>query len=179
MPAPPPVGQLTIGVTEQGLGYLSFGGGLRGLSVAARSIGASLFADNAWTDPAVRQLSEYLQGRRRAFELPIDWRLTSGVQRAVLTTLYDRVGYGDTITYGELAVRSGAFGAAAEHHSAGGIGARGVGSIMGSNPIPILVPCHRVLAAAGLGGFGGGLAVKRWLLALEGVMTPSLDFETT
>jgi len=179
MPAPAPVGQLTIGVTEQGVGYLSFGGGLRGLSVAARRIGASLVTDNAWTGPAVRQLTEYLQGRRRAFELPIDWRLTSGVQRAVLTTLYDSVDYGDTTTYGELAVRSGAFGAVAEHHSVRGAGARGVGSIMGSNPIPVLVPCHRVLAAAGLGGFGGGLAVKRWLLALEGAMTPSLDFEAT
>ncbi|MGH4025496.1 MAG: methylated-DNA--[protein]-cysteine S-methyltransferase [Pseudonocardiaceae bacterium] len=173
MPAPAPVGQFTLGVTGQGVGYLSFGGGLRGLSVAARSIGATLITDHAWTVPAVRQLTEYLQGRRRAFELPIDWRLTSGVQRAVLTTLYDSVGYGDTITYGELAVRSGAFGAAAEPHSA-----RGVGSIMGSNPIPVLVPCHRVLGAADLGGFGGGLAVKRWLLALEGAMTPSLDFET-
>lgn len=173
MAAPAPVGQLTIGVTGSGVGYVSFGDGMRGLAAAARSIGASLVTDNARTDPVVHQLSAYLQGRRRSFELPIDWRLTSGVQRTVLMTLYDTVGSGETITYGELAVRSGAFDAPAEHH-----GARGVGTIMGSNPVPVLVPCHRVLAAVGLGGFGGGLAVKRWLLALEGAMTPGLDFET-
>ncbi len=173
MAAPAPVGQLTIGVTEVGVAYVSFGTAPAGLSAAARRIGASLVADSAWTGPTARQLAEYLQGQRRRFELPVDWRLTSGVQRAVLTTLHDTIGYGGTITYRDLAARSGAFGAEAEHH-----GARGVGSIMGSNPVPVIVPCHRVLAADGLGGFGGGLEVKRWLLALEGVTTPSLDFET-
>jgi methylated-DNA-[protein]-cysteine S-methyltransferase len=80
------------------------------------------------------------------------------------------VGYGETVSYGELAARSGAF-----HGERGGIGARRVGSIMGSNPLPVVVPCHRVVAADGLGGFGGGLEVKRWLLALEGALPPTLD----
>ena len=73
---------------------------------------------------------------------------------------------GSTVTYGELAARSGLGHA----HTA----ARGVGSIMGSNPVPVVVPCHRVMAADGLGGFGGGRPTKEWLLALEGVLTPSL-----
>lgn len=86
----------------------------------------------------------------------------------MLATLHDTVHYGETITYGELAARSRA-----------GAGARGVGSIMGSNPVPLIVPCHRVLAAGGLGGFGGGVAVKRWLLALEGVLPAELGIDAT
>lgn len=171
--APAPLGQLTLGVTEVGVAYLSFaGGGVGRLSAITRRIGTTLFVDSAWTDPAVRQLGDYLSGARRTFDVPVDWSLASGVQRSVLASLHGTVGYGDTITYGELAARSAAFGADAKDS------ARAVGSIMGSNPIPVIVPCHRVLAADGLGGFGGGLEVKRWLLALEGVMTPSLDFET-
>ncbi len=84
-------------------------------------------------------------------------------------TLYGTVGYGETVTYGELAARS-ELGSA---YTA----ARGVGAIMGSNPLPVVVPCHRVMAADGLGGFGGGRATKEWLLALEGVLTPALDFD--
>lgn len=171
--APAPLGQLTLGVTEVGVAYLSFGsGGISRLSAVARRIGTTLFVDSAWTDLAARQLGDYLAGSRRTFDVPVDWSLSSGVQRSVLSTLHSTVGYGDTVTYGELAARSAAFDADAKD------AARAVGSIMGSNPIPVLVPCHRVLAADGLGGFGGGLDVKRWLLALEGVLTPSLDFET-
>lgn len=107
--------------------------------------------------------------RRRAFDLLLDWSLTSGSQRRVLQALYDTVPFGATVTYGELAARSGL---GRGHHAA-----RGVGAIMGSNPIPVVVPCHRVLGADDLGGFGGGRAVKEWLLALEGVITPALDFE--
>ena len=73
---------------------------------------------------------------------------------------YATVGFGDTVTYGELAAR-GELGSA---YTA----ARGVGAIMGSNPLPVVVACHRVMAADGLGGFGGGRATKEWLLALEG-----------
>lgn len=170
--APAPLRQLTLGVTAAGVAYLSFGGGgVQRLSAVARRTGVNLVVDAAWTDPAARQLSDYLIGQRRTFDLPVDWSRTAGVQRSVLTTLHGTVGYGDTITYGELAARSAAFGAEAKDS------ARAVGSIMGSNPIPVIVPCHRVLAADGLGGFGGGLEVKRWLLALEGALTPSLDFE--
>ena len=98
----------------------------------------------------------------------MDWSLTRGAQRQVLATLFATVGYGETVTYGELAARS-ELGSA---YTA----ARGVGAIMGSNPLPVVVPCHRVMAADGLGGFGGGRATKEWLLALEGVLTGALDF---
>ena len=106
------------------------------------------------------------------FDVPLDWRLTGGTARTVLQALYAQVGYGRTVGYGELADLSGAY----EGH--GYTAARGVGSVMGSNPIPVVVPCHRVLASDGLGGFGGGRAVKEWLLALEGVLPPTLDFTT-
>ena len=118
---------------------------------------------------AVAQLREYLAGGRRSFDLALDWSLTRGAQRRVLTTLFATVGYGETVTYGELAARSD-LGSA---YTA----ARGVGSIMGGNPLPVVVPCHRVMAADGLGGFGGGRATKEWLLAHEGVLTTALDLD--
>ncbi len=83
------------------------------------------------------------------------------------------VGYGETISYGRLASRAG-LPAASDVPAA-----RAVGSIMGSNPIPVIVPCHRVLAADGLGGYSGGagVEVKRWLLILEGSLPPTLDWQ--
>ncbi|MBA3524314.1 MAG: MGMT family protein [Geodermatophilaceae bacterium] len=97
--------------------------------------------------------------------------MTSGATRQVLQALHAGVGYGTTTTYGELARASGAFVGAD-----GVLGARAVGTMMAANPIPLIVACHRVLAADGLGGFGGGLAAKRWLLELEGALPPTLDF---
>jgi methylated-DNA-[protein]-cysteine S-methyltransferase len=168
LPAPAPIGALTIGVTEVGLVLVAFGDAPEAARKAAAGLGEPLVVDAATTAPAARQLGEYLAGERRVFELPLDWRLTSGSQRQVLQTLYETVPFGATVTYGELAARSGL----GEAYTA----ARGVGAIMGSNPLPVVVPCHRVLAADGLGGFGGGLATKQWLLALEGVLTATLDF---
>src|SRR3954447_13455625 len=111
------------------------------------------------------QLRQYFAGSRRDFEVTVDWRLMSVAQRRVLGTLYSTVPYGKVVTYGELATRSGT-----------GIPPRGIGSIMGSNPIPIVVPCHRVVAGDGLGGFSGGTGVesKRRLLTLEGYLPPTL-----
>jgi methylated-DNA-[protein]-cysteine S-methyltransferase len=125
-------------------------------------------AVEAVLERAVAQLREYFAGERRVFDVPLDWSLTRGSQRRVLGTLFGTVGYGETVTYGELAARS-ELGSA---YTA----ARGVGAIMGSNPLPVVVPCHRVMAADGLGGFGGGRATKEWLLAHEGVLTGALDF---
>ncbi|HEX5493113.1 MAG TPA: methylated-DNA--[protein]-cysteine S-methyltransferase [Mycobacteriales bacterium] len=115
-------------------------------------------------EPA-RQFGEYLAGTRCEFDLPLDWSLTSGFGRHVLRTLHGTVGYGQVLSYQDLATRAGRPSAA-----------RVVGAVMGSNPLPIVVPCHRVVAADGLGGFGGGLELKRRLLALEGVLPPTLDF---
>ena len=117
------------------------------------------------TDAIRTQLSRYFAGELREFDVDVDWRLMSEAQRRVLGTLYSTVPYGKVVTYGELASRSGS-----------GIPPRGIGAIMGSNPIPIVVPCHRVVAGDGLGGFSGGTGVesKRRLLTLEGYLPPTL-----
>lgn len=173
VPAPAPIGVLTIGVTGDGLALVVFGDDPAAAERAAARLGQPLVAGTDATASATAvvrtQLTEYLGGVRREFDLPLDWSLTAGSQRRVLQALYDTVPFGATVTYGELALRGG-LGRA---HTA----ARGVGAIMGSNPLPVVVPCHRVLAADGLGGFGGGRATKEWLLALEGVLTGTLDLE--
>ena len=102
------------------------------------------------------QLEEYFAGERTAFDLPMELAGTD-FQRVVWNEL-TRIPYGETISYGELARRVGRPN-----------GPRAVGQANGRNPIPIIVPCHRVLASNGIGGYGGGLKVKRALLALEGV----------
>jgi methylated-DNA-[protein]-cysteine S-methyltransferase len=102
------------------------------------------------------QLEEYFAGERTEFDLPMELDGTD-FQREVWTEL-TRIPYGETISYGELARRVGRPN-----------GPRAVGQANGRNPVPIIVPCHRVLASDGIGGYGGGLKVKRALLALEGV----------
>lgn len=121
----------------------------------------------------VAQLGEYFSGSRRSFDVPVDWTGISGRRRQVLQVLFETVGHGQTVTYGTLADRAGLTG-----HD-GTLPARAVGGIMGSNPIPLVVPCHRVVAADGLGGYSGGTGpeVKRWLLTFEGVLPPTLDWE--
>ena len=154
-----PVG--TIGVTSSGEAITR---------VAWRSErpSDSASAPDALLAETMSQLAAYFRGDLRRFDVPFDLGDPSEGTRAVLTTLHDTVHYGDSVTYGELATRSGS-----------GIPARGIGTIMGANPVPIIVPCHRVLAGDGLGGYSGGdrgqgLATKRWLLALEGVLPASL-----
>jgi methylated-DNA-[protein]-cysteine S-methyltransferase len=148
-----PIGPLVVLATEAGLAQVSFGG-----------------PDSTEDGPPAtlaevrRQLDAYFAGRRRAFDLPLDWVRTSGFQRRVLQELSAEVGFGHTITYGELAARAG-------HPEA----ARAVGIAMATNPMPLVVPCHRVVAGGGqLGGFGGGLEMKRWLLTHEGALPPTL-----
>jgi methylated-DNA-[protein]-cysteine S-methyltransferase len=164
--APAPIWALTVGVSADGLALLAFGEQPERAARAASRLGEPLVADAALTGGVTGQLAEYLAGERRVFDLPLDWRLTSGSARRVLQALHATVPFGGTVSYGELAARGGL----GESHTA----ARGVGSIMGGNPIAVVVPCHRVLAADGLGGFGGGRPAKEWLLALEGVLTTPL-----
>ncbi|MCQ0022284.1 methylated-DNA--[protein]-cysteine S-methyltransferase [Streptomyces somaliensis DSM 40738] len=112
----------------------------------------------------VRMLEDYFAGRLREFRLPLDWSLTGGFNRQVLRELATGVPYGTLVGYGELAARVGQPGAA-----------QAVGAAMGANPLPVVVPCHRVVeAGGGLGGFGGGLETKRRLLVLEGVLPEPL-----
>jgi methylated-DNA-[protein]-cysteine S-methyltransferase len=122
---------------------------------------------------ALDQLTEYFAGRRRAFDLPVDWSGMSAPQRQVLPVLLASAGYGETVTYGALARRAGV--------ADGGKvpAARVTGQVMGSNPCPIIVPCHRVVAGDGLGGYSGGagIEIKRWLLIFEGALPPTLDWD--
>ncbi|MET9770606.1 methylated-DNA--[protein]-cysteine S-methyltransferase [Streptomyces sp. NPDC006415] len=112
----------------------------------------------------IRELAAYLAGGRQDFTLDLDWSLTSGFHREVLRELASGVPYGTVVGYGELAARVGR-----------PEGAQAVGAAMGANPLPVVVPCHRVVESdGGLGGFGGGLETKRQLLALEGVLPQPL-----
>jgi methylated-DNA-[protein]-cysteine S-methyltransferase len=176
---PTPVGPVSAGCGPDGLAQVRFG--LPPASAgdpdpgdldpgAADSGGTTGTTDLART--ARRQLAEFFCGRRREFDLPLDWSGFAPAQRHVLGLLHEEVGYGQTITYGRLAERAG-LPAAADI-----IPARAVGQIMGSNPIPVVVPCHRVVASDGLGGYSGGAGpeVKRWLLILEGAFPPTLDW---
>ncbi|MFJ6533966.1 methylated-DNA--[protein]-cysteine S-methyltransferase [Microbacterium sp. NPDC091662] len=117
---------------------------------------------------ALAQLAAYFDGALRLFDLPVDLGDQTVATRAVLTSLHETVAHGETITYGGLAARSGT-----------DVPARGIGSIMGANPVPLIVPCHRVVAGDGLGGYSGGdeghgLETKRWLLEHEGALPTSL-----
>ncbi|MEV5320958.1 methylated-DNA--[protein]-cysteine S-methyltransferase [Streptomyces sp. NPDC052687] len=113
---------------------------------------------------AIRQVEAYFRGARRDFDLPLDWSLISGFNRQVLRELAVGVPYGSVVGYGDLADRVGQPGAA-----------QAVGAAMGANPLPVVVPCHRVVERdGGIGGFGGGLEAKRKLLALEGVLPEPL-----
>lgn len=160
-----PVGPVSVGASADGVAQVRYG-------TAASPPGGN-GPGSELAETARRQLTEYFSGQRREFDLPLDWSSTAGPQREVLRILADSVGYGQTIRYGQLASRAGL--TAADDT----VPARAVGKIMGSNPIPVIVPCHRVLASDGLGGYSGGagVEVKRWLLILEGALPPTLDWQ--
>jgi len=166
-----PVGPVSVGCGDAGVARVRFGappaaGDWTGPLPAARD------ERRALAQEARRQLAEYFRGQRQHFELPLDWSGYAPPQHRVLGLLHDRVGYGQTVTYGALA-QLAELPASREV-----IPARAVGTIMGSNPIPVIVPCHRVVASDGLGGYSGGAGpeVKRWLLILEGALPPTLDW---
>lgn len=117
---------------------------------------------------ALAELGGYFDGVLSTFDVPFDLGVQTDATSAVLVALFDTVLSGETVTYGELAARSGT-----------SIPARGIGAIMGANPVPLIVPCHRVVAGDGLGGYSGGrpgegLQTKRWLLEHEGALPTSL-----
>lgn len=159
-----PVGRLGVAVSRRGLVAL---GWRPAAELAARTV---VVTDPDRLVPVLEQLRAYFRGELRHFSVDLDWSRASRMQRMVLETLYRTVPYGSSVTYGELAHRSGT-----------GVPARGVGAVLGANPLPIVVPCHRVVAAAGLGGYSGGrtgegAATKRWLLTMEGVLQPPLEW---
>jgi methylated-DNA-[protein]-cysteine S-methyltransferase len=152
-----PIGDLFVASTPRGLCRISYR--LEGNDEElARTFGARVL--RLPLDDVRRELDEYFEGRRRSFDLPLDLRVAP-FHEAVLHELA-RVPYGRTETYGALAAKVGRPKAA-----------RAVGTVMHRNPIPIVLPCHRVVGANGsLTGYAGGLHVKRALLELEGATLP-------
>ena len=152
-----PLGPLLVARTERGVCRLSFDADPeRAEDELARAFGARLLRVERAVDDVRRQLDEYFGGTRRRFDVPVDLRLARDFSRRVLDQLA-LVPYGRTTTYGTLAALAGRPGAA-----------RAVGTVMNRNPIPIVLPCHRVVGSTGaLVGYGGGLDRKRQLLALE------------
>lgn len=153
-----PLGSLLLAATRVGLVRIAFAvqGHERALDELAQRVGPRILADTRPLDGAARELDEYFAGRRRAFDLPLDHRLTSGFRADVLAQL-PRIGYGETASYADVARAAG-------HPRA----VRAVGSACGANPLPIVVPCHRVVRSDGTtGGYAGGAEAKRVLLTLE------------
>jgi methylated-DNA-[protein]-cysteine S-methyltransferase len=157
-----PIGVIGVGATASGLARVSFAGERMPLSDPDPDASAA----TTHLAEAMTQLAAYFDGDLRDFSLAIDWSGVAGLRLAVLQALHDTVTFGRTTTYGALAAQAGTRD-----------DARAVGGIMGSNPVPIVVGCHRVLASDGLGGFGGGLRTKEWLLAWEGSLTATLDLD--
>jgi methylated-DNA-[protein]-cysteine S-methyltransferase len=154
-----PIGELFVAVTSRGLACVAFEGEDRDELERRFAAGLSprVLAAPTITDDARRQLSEYFDGERTRFELRLDRRLMTAFARDVLAAT-ERVPFGEVATYGAVAERIGKPQAA-----------RAVGAALGSNPIPIVVPCHRVVGASGkLTGYAGGLDRKAFLLHLEG-----------
>jgi len=154
-----PIGPLLVAATPAGLVRLAFQREARDdvLEELAERISPRVIEAPARVDEIRRELDEYFDGRRDHFDLLLDWRLSSGFRRTVLETLYAHVAIGHTVSYLELATMVGNPKAS-----------RAVGTAMATNPIPVVVPCHRVLRTGGqLGGYGGGLPAKVRLLELE------------
>lgn len=155
-----PLGDLWVAVSENGLVALEWDqdkSAFDAYLTKRLKRPASLNADKA--SASLRQLDEYLRGDRTAFTFPIDWDLLRPFQRAVLQLVF-AIPYGETRTYGEIAHQMGRPRAA-----------RAVGRANATNPMPLVIPCHRVIGADGkLHGYGGGegLKTKEWLLKMEG-----------
>jgi methylated-DNA-[protein]-cysteine S-methyltransferase len=158
---------------ESPIGTLSVLAGARGvrrIGLAAASSGPEAWNGDAdaverCDDEIAMELDEYFVGRRHRFTMPVDLSVVdAGFPRTIYEVLRREVPFGETVSYGELAEMAGRPGAA-----------RAVGNAMSRNPVPIVVPCHRVVAAGGrIGGYGpSGVSTKRFLLALEGVELPA------
>jgi methylated-DNA-[protein]-cysteine S-methyltransferase len=158
-----PIGDVLVAATPRGLCRISYYDEAGVVERLAAQFGARVLRSPKPVDQARRQLDEYFAGRRTDFELELDLDVPD-FYRQVLAELA-RVPYGETTTYGTLAKR-------VDRPSA----ARAVGTVMNRNPIPIVLPCHRVIGANGsLVGYAGGLDVKRRLLALEGALPLQLE----
>jgi methylated-DNA-[protein]-cysteine S-methyltransferase len=158
---PTPLGPIWVAVSDLGLVALEFVDNEAAFVERLQQRGFRVTRDDSQlASLAVQQVSDYLLGRRREFDLPIDWGEMTSFQKKVLQATF-AIPCGQVVTYGELAQKIGRIGAA-----------RAVGRAEATNPIPLVIPCHRVIGAdGGLHGYGGrgGLETKAWLLRLEGV----------
>lgn len=164
-----PVGTLLLAATGDGLvclHYLRSDTDLdRSLEQLARQLSPRVLRAPRRLDEPRRELDEFFAGRRHDFDIALDWSLVKpGFTRRVLESTW-RIPFGETVSYKGIAARAGnerAF--------------RAAGTALGSNPLPIVVPCHRVLhSGGGLGGYTGGLDIKRRLLTIEGVLSEPLS----
>jgi methylated-DNA-[protein]-cysteine S-methyltransferase len=156
-----PFGTLLLAATRRGLVRVAFPEEDVDsvLERLARGVSPRIVEAPAPLEAVRRELDEYFSGRRREFELDLDWTLVGRFGRRVLRVTSE-IPYGGVQSYGEVAADAGS-----------PRGSRAAGNALGSNPIPIVIPCHRVLRTGGaLGGYGGGLERKRWLLELEGAI---------
>lgn len=153
-----PIGQLLLATTERGVVRVAFEGDgfAQVLKDLGERVGPCVAEPTAQLETAVREVSEYFAGQRREFEVPQDFSLSTGFRNTVQRYL-SSIPYGSTQSYGDVARGVGNPKAV-----------RAVGSACATNPLPIIVPCHRVVRSdGGLGGYGGGLSVKQTLLDLE------------
>ena len=154
-----PLGHLLVAATDEGVLRVGFDHESidRTLAELARKVSPRILRDDARLEKARRQLGEYFEGHRKIFDMPLDRRLIHGFHRQVLAVT-ERIPYGSVSTYKKVAEGAGSPRAS-----------RAAGNALGANPIPIIIPCHRVVATGrGLGGYGGGLDKKQLLLDLEG-----------
>jgi len=164
-PVDSPFGTLHAATTKRGLVRVAFPEESveSVLEALARRLSPRIVEAPASLDAVKRELEEYFAGRRRTFDLALDWALIAPFGRRVLR-MTAAIPYGGHLSYAEVAAEAGS-----------PRGARAAGNALGANPIPIVIPCHRVLRSGGaLGGYGGGLDRKRFLLELEGALTPRL-----
>jgi len=153
-----PIGELLLAATGKGLVRVAFASEDHEAVLArlAAEVSPRVLLAPARLDVAARELDEYFAGRRSTFDLPLDLRLAHGFRRTVLTHLPE-IGYGTTASYAAVAALAGNPRAV-----------RAVGSACATNPVPVVVPCHRVVRSDGsLGGYAGGPARKQALLAIE------------
>ncbi|HEV2944275.1 MAG TPA: methylated-DNA--[protein]-cysteine S-methyltransferase [Solirubrobacteraceae bacterium] len=163
-PVDSPFGTLHAATTKRGLVRIAFPEESveSVLEALAQSLSPRIVQAPASLDLLKRELEEYFAGRRHEFGIPLDWSLTGPFGRRVLE-MTAAIPYGGHLSYAEVAAEAGS-----------PRGARAAGNALGSNPIPIVIPCHRVLRSGGvLGGYGGGPDRKRWLLELEGALQGS------
>jgi methylated-DNA-[protein]-cysteine S-methyltransferase len=159
-----PLGRILLAATPAGLvrvAYIDFEGEDDVLEQIAQRVSPRVLAAPAKLDRPRRELEEYFVGERREFDVPLDWQLIGGFARKVLAATA-AIPYGGVSSYGVVAAQAGS-----------PRGSRAAGNALGSNPLPIVVPCHRVLHAGGkIGGYTGGLDRKRTLLAIEQGQSP-------